>query len=276
MPIWSVAKNCMNTSIGFTPSNYIRDELHTLAGISAKIGIVPRSSGGIPNSLGYIGMIGIGMSNAKQIHNKFYQIMEVTFGGDKTRHPAFRFVNASQNGKTAESWSIANNNVWTTAQTYVINRGLTRWQIQAASVIMTQKYPLTYGAMTSGQMQQILNNLINQFPNIQIIYLSGINYTGYSNDPTLPLVDQTRAPEPFPYYDSLLLADMIGINPRWIDFTDLWADGIITNSLTGLNYICSDVEIDGVHPTAIGAQKIAYSIRDRWKKDPVTKGWMFQ
>lgn len=277
LPLWSEAKNCTITGIGLTPSTYVRAGAHTTAGLAAKVSIVPRTASGTPSPSGLIGMIGIGMSNAKQAQTKFYQIMQVTFGGDPDRHPAFRFILAAQNGKSAESWSVAGDAVWATAQTIVVNTGLTKWQVQAAHVMMTQKYPLTSGGMTAGQVQQILANLVAEFPNIQIIFLSGINYTGYSNDPALPLVDQTRAPEPFPHDDSLVLAGQVGLVPQWTDFTDLWADGTTPNPLTGLTYVCADIESDGVHLVAsTGAKKVGYSLRDRWKADPVTQGWMFQ
>ena len=76
-------------------------------------------------------MIGIGMSNAGIIQNRFQQILFVTNKGDANRHPAFRYARASQNGKTAESWSVATNPVWAVAQTREAQVGLrlskSRW-----------------------------------------------------------------------------------------------------------------------------------------------------
>jgi hypothetical protein len=276
--------DCSKTGIGLPTALYQRDAAHEVAGLVAAQAIVPLDASGLPDPTGRIGMVTIGMSNAAMIYNKWSQVMLTVGGGDKDRHPAFRIIKAALSGKTAESWSVQTNNVWATAKTRTIQAGLTIPQVQAAAVMMTQKYPrVVYSGstghpMTEAQVRAVIDNLVFHFPNVRVVYLSGLNYTGYSDDPALSFSDRERAPEPYVHNDSILLASLVtsGGFPVWVDFTDLWADGVTPNPLTGLSYACGDVAVDGVHPSKTGGQKLGYFLRDRWEVDPVTRGWMFK
>ena len=196
-------------------------------GLAAKAAVVPRDTSGAPSPTGLIGMIGIGMSNAGIIQNRFQQILFVTNKGDANRHPAFRYPLVTyQNGKTAESWSVATNPVWAMAQTRVAQVGLSALQIQVGHVIIDAEVSTDapHSAMTAVQVQAIVANLVLQFPNIKLVWLSGLNYTGYSDDPLLSLSDRERVPEPYAHDDSLLMESLVELGgfPVWTDFVDLW------------------------------------------------------
>jgi lysophospholipase L1-like esterase len=269
---------------GLSPSDYVRSSEHEDAGFLASADITPRLANGTPDDSGIVGMISLGMSNAGIVSNRFSQLMFLTGGGDPDRHPAFRWVQGTQNSKTAESWSNPNDSCWANALGKVTTAGLAVPQIQAAWIMMTQKYPnvvysgSTGAPMTETQMRTIVDNLLDVFPAVKALYISGLNYTGYSNNPELSFADRERAPEPHVHDDSILLTEMVLADdlPVWTDFYDFWANGEMANPLTGLLYTLADLTSDGVHPSIDGTIKMASSLKARFKADPVSAAWMFQ
>lgn len=276
--------DCSKVSIGLPSAGYVRPQIITDNLMAAKANIVPRDTAGNPSTTGKIGMIMIGMSNARLYSAPLYQLLQK----DLAKHPAFTLIRAAQSGKTAEAWSNQSDPVWATANYWVTQTGFTPAQVQSAYVVMTQRAPDLFGPMTKEQLHAIVANLKFYYPNLAIAYLSGINYTKYSDDPTQPNGDQIRAPEPFVHNDSVLIADAV-TNDQWpvaVDFYDNWSDGLTPNPETGLIWRCemdslgnptanSDVDKDGVHPTlAVGSKTMATSIKNRWWADPTTLGWM--
>lgn len=273
-----MAKDCTLTSMGLTPSTYQRSATHLQAGLAAATRIVPRNASGVPQSNGQIRIVGIGMSNARL----YFKPESGLLKNAPDRHPAIRLVNVAKGGHTATEWASLTHPVWASAVNQVIQSGATALQVQAAHVYMTQDYPVTSGQMTAGQVSAILQNLRHYFPNVSVVYLSPIGYTGYAVPP-----DADRAPVWAVHADSLLMAAMVTANTAWpsglwVDVLDIWADGLTANPKTisqsfptGLTYRCEDVVEDGVHPSEVGALRVAQNVLERWRLDAVTHGWMF-
>lgn len=259
--------DCTRTSVGLAPSDYVRVAEHTDAGLLVKAGIVRRDGLGQPSPTGRIALVIGGMSNARIVGLRQRSLHL----NDVARFPGSEIVVGAQDGQTANAWADPNNPAWSAMAHDIANRGLTSLQVQAFHFTLTQKEPLTYGAMTEAQVRAVVNNVAAKYPNVKVLMLSGLAYTGYSTE-------VNRAEEPFIHDDSILLASLVtaGGFPIWTDFTDLWADGTTPNPLTGLFYICTDYEIDGIHPSTQGRNKIAMNVMGRWKADPVFRGWLYQ
>lgn len=258
--------DCTNTSIGFAPSNYVRSAAYTYVGLKAKAGIVRRDALGQPSATGRIALLVLGMSNAKIVGDRQQWLHDA----DPDKFPGSQIVNGAVNGQTASDWADPNDPAWREAAEAVATHGLSAQQVQAVHFTLTQKEPLTYGPMTKEQVRDIVSNVLEKYPRVRVIMLSGIAYTGYSTE-------INRAPEPFVHDDSILLASVVvaGGFPVFVDFTDVWADGVLRNPRTGLYYVCGDFADDGIHPSMQGRNKIAASILARWKRDPVFTGWLF-
>lgn len=268
LAVSAVQSDCARTSIGLAQSDYVRAAAQTTAGLAAKAGIVRRDATGQPSATGKGGFLMLGMSNAKLVGDRFRGF----YHHDPQRVPWMTFISGAVNGQTASDWADPTDPAWADAAQEVKYRGFTAPQIQAVALVLTQKEPLRNGAMTEAHVRAIVANVKDKYPNVAVVTLSGINYTGYSDDP------QNRAPEPFIHNDSILLASLArtGGFPVWVDFVDWWADGVTANPFTGLSYVCADLKLDGVHPSEQGQDKIAVNLLGRWKLDPVFAGWMFQ
>ena len=117
------------------------------------------------------------------------------------------------------------------------------------------------------ELELVVNNLHDKFPNLKICYLSSRIYGGYSAPGTLN-------PEPQAYESGFsvkwLIEDQIAGDPGlnygqlegavrapvllWGPY--LWADGTTPRS-DGLTWALSDLEGDRVHPSPAGEQKVA-------------------
>lgn len=269
MPAWAVVADCSLTGIGLEPTNYVRSEAATAEGMAAAATIVPLDVNGVPSTTGLTGMIGIGMSNAKDSQSKFYSIINA----DSRKNPRFRFIRAAQDGKTAAEWADVNNVAWANSLTWTAATGVTPQQVQAAMVTMTQRYPQTYGPMTETQLRAIEANLLVYYPNVKRVVFTDINYTGYSGL-------SSQAPEPYVHNDgfTIMAAVLAGGWLRSVDFLDWWANGITPNPTTGLSYICpTDYQSDGLHlALTTGATKVGTWLRDTFYADPTTHGWMWR
>jgi hypothetical protein len=279
------AADCSLTSLSAAglaggPIAYVRSAVKGDEGYQAAQQIVPRDTAGNPSTSGKVGFLMIGNSNARTTHIFYRQV----YLADTTRRlSTFVPIQAAQAGKTATEWADPAGVAWTTTATNVAGFGIASLQVQAAHVMMTEQSPATRGAMREAQLRQIVANLLANYPNVKMVWFSPMNYTGYSGTYTL-------APEPFINHDAALMAQLVDAPdwPVWVDFLDLWADGVNAHPQTGLSYACADVaQADGVHPYSPsstemiavgyaprGAHKMALSLHDRWMADPLTARWM--
>ncbi len=267
-----VASDCTKTSYpGIVASDYVRSAAHTDAGLLAKAEIVHRDAAGNPSAAGKIALLTIGMSNCKVVADAVYNAHK----NDPLKFPGSIIVNGCFNGQTANNFANPNDPVWADVASAVAYRGLTNLQVQAVWIVMTQKEPLTYGAMTEFQLRDdIAYNVKAKYPNVVVGLLSPLTYMGYSDDG----VNSTRLPEPYVHDDSIMMASIVeaGGWPFYVMFHDQWSNGLIANSRTGQTWACTDVLADGIHPSDSGKRKLRDLFLTRTKADPVFTGWLWQ
>jgi hypothetical protein len=270
------AVNLAQLGLPGSPSAYVRSAAHDLAGRQAASFITPRDASGVPAPTGKIVFLGIGMSNGEEIHKAEDLIRTRVEPYKSASQPSLVVVLGDQFGQTAEAWRDPLSPVWAVVLTELTKKKVTAAQVQAVQIVMAQQTPSQYGPLTAAALQEIVTNVKVKFPNTQVGWLSGLNYTGYSNR-----TGNTKQPEPSPHDDSLLMALMVETTAwaiPWVGFYDLWADGTTVNPLTGLSYVCSanllvsDVKNDGVHlthpsspppPPKVGDWKVGWSVLDR-------------
>ena len=128
------------------------------------------------------------------------------------------------------------------------------------------------------EMAVIARRLKQDYPNVQIVYLSSRIYAGYSLSP--------QSPEPFAYEGGFsnrwLIEDQINGGPlTGVTYTNapvllwgpyLWADGLTPNS-EGLTWDCSDYTDDAVHPSKSGNLKVSQKLLTFFSTDPLAGQW---
>lgn len=279
--------DCTKTSIGETASTYERaGSLQSVLDTAAE-NIILRDASGVSDNAGLIGWAHIGMSTQDYVATKVREL----YLADADRNVSLKMVSAGKPGATADTWAASGSSVWSTFLAgRVSTEGLTTAQVQIFTVLMTQAYPLTKGAMTEAQVRAIVSNIKSKYANTRIVYLMSNMYTGYADDEALSDTDRYRAPEPYVYNDSVLMASLAVMNDlaATVDFVDVWCNGTTANarsqkigsSLTAasdpLSWACSDVQSDGVHPSTAGTLKVATTLLERYRIMPELAGVAFE
>ncbi len=283
------AVNCNYTStqalFGQTlaPSNYVRSQAHEQRLTQAASSIVLVDTNGNPSPTGKAGFLWIGNSNARKFMVNY---LAPSIKKETLQHRGYStIITAAQNGVTARRWADPNDTAWTQVDSLTSSNGLSKAQVEAVYMLLTNDAPNTNGGVNKSHVQSILGILqARGYTNIKLVVLSGLNYTGYSGLSSL-------ANEPFPHDDSIrygTFAEDTDLLP--IVFTDLWADGINPNPLTAapanplsgspgadaLSYACNDFEGDGVHENLVTADRMARNIKARWYNDEVFRNWIWK
>lgn len=259
---------------GFAPATYSRSSTLTDDLLAVLPDMVPRASDGTPDAGGRMYMVGIGMSNARDYHGIYTNLLN---SGDylSLKATGFRFYRASQSGHVASDWANPLENAWSQAVTGIINNGGTAAQVLHVDTFMTQSFPDTDGVMTATQCQAIVANAKATFPNLLRLTWHSIAYTGWSTDGRAPLYSV--------HSDDALLATQVGlIHGVLCDYEQVYSEGETYNnqrtsaeSPDGIRWLqASDFEADFVHPSTAGATKMARFIFSCWLDDP-TMVWAF-
>lgn len=299
--------DCSRTSVGLTPltdmvagQKYFGEsgglygngqntppESHLERARQASAQILPRGPDGSPAPAvpgpegGRIGLVAIGMSNAKMEFDRFMRIAQI----DKS--PAVILVDAARPGNVASYWvkPDPNNDPWVFTANVVERAGLTPEQVQVVWLKEANGGPRpgrddfpVYAQRLRDDMAYMVERVKQEYPNVQIVYLSSRIYAGYS------LIE--LSPEPFAYEGGfsvrwLIQDQMDGGGASGVTYDNapvllwgpyLWADG--TNSRSdGLTWPCDDFQRDGVHPADAGRQKVAEMLLMFFKNDPLTSVW---
>jgi hypothetical protein len=183
--------------------------------------------------------------------------------------------NFASNGKTAKEWANPNDPAWTGAMGY-INAYPHADTVQHVHFILNTANPSVNGSISTAQLDGIITATRYHLPNVRIVTWS----TGNPPHQAVgPLSTMTAVHD-----DDALLAASVGVKTNGIvvEYLPLYSDGINYNLSTvspafplGLNWVTADTDLvplstsDGLHPGAIGSDKGARSIWDRWRYDPV-------
>ena len=240
---------------------------HQRAAMARALEIVPRSAAGAPDPNGWIGMIAVGMSNTTHEFGAF----ERNEDRSKIRNARLVLMDTGFGGQTAAIISNPSAGYWTTMSQRLASMGLTAAQVQVAWLKEADAQPPNdfpgHAVTLRDELELVVNNLHDRFPNLKLCYLSSRIYGGYSPQGTLN-------PEPQAYESGFsvkwLIEDQIAGDPGlsygqidgpvraplllWGPY--LWADGTTPRS-DGLTWLLSDFEGDHVHPSPNGEQKVA-------------------
>jgi hypothetical protein len=258
----------------------VRPAAHEAAGLFAASRIVPLDTFGVPDSVnGRIVLLTAGMSNVQQES----QWLEFFARLDPQRSPAFTVVNGGQPGQSAEDWVVSWPMILARLLQGLANQGLSAEQVQVlwymqATDTPTEPFPV-HARVLESKHEAILTNLQGAFPNLRIGLVGARIYGGYA-------VDSVN-PEPFAYESGFSSKWLIGRqiagdaalnwDPRkgavkvpWLCWGPyLWADGTRQRA-DGVLWECGDFDPDGVHPSFIGAAKVAARIVQFLRTDAVT------
>jgi hypothetical protein len=223
---------------------------------------------------GPIAMCTIGMSNTTQESRSF---------------PKLTIVDCAQGAQTASKIQDPNLPYWKFVNERLKNAGVTSQQVQVvwikeANGNPTEPFP-EHAKKLQANLEQVLHNLHDKFPNLKIAYLSSRIYGGYAGSPLNP--------EPWAYEEGFsmkwLIADQIAGKPElnydpakgpvrapWIAWGPyLWADGLAGRK-DGLVWKREDLGPDGTHPSLLGREKVARLLMDFLQQDPTSRAWFVQ
>lgn len=255
---------------------------HETSGLFYAGRTVPRDASGKPDPAGRIGILTIGMSNARNESDAFVALA----GADALRDPAVVAVNGAEGGASADVIRDPAHPYWSRVLTRVAQAGLTPEQVQALWVMDAVKNPTAPFPLDAEQLQQDLTAIVQilnaMFPNARLCFVSSRIYAGYA------VTD--LSPEPYAYESGFAVkwlieaqingAPELNYDPRrgtvaapwlaWGPYT--WADGLHARA-DGLTWTCTDFGSDGTHPSIQGSEKVGSMLVDFFRSDPVTASW---
>lgn len=228
---------------------------------------------------GKTGFISIGVSNARIYwEGKKGDGSTVTTGfqqrmmSDPAREPSTYLVNGAQGSMKLSTWAYTST-PWTALASKVTAGGLTASQVQAVWMqfgisdwYTVQQYVDALGA--------VMTRLQASYPNVKVVYISGINYVGYGG------YAFGHQSEPYGYNANLAVKQFVdeyvtgarsGPFVAWGPY--FWADGVNPNT-QGLSWSCSNFYSDGVHPNRSGADKMIPRMISFFKSDSTSTPWL--
>ncbi|GGY83546.1 hypothetical protein [Streptomyces omiyaensis] len=303
------AADCTYTSSGLVPLNdlgtgtyngltgglypggsNVRPAAHTAAGADlAQNAVLPRNAAGQVDPVnGKVVLVSIGMSNTTQEFQKFIAATK-TYGNLSDK---LVVVDGAQGGKDASAWANPSDATWSVLASRLSNAKVTPAQVQAVW-LKEQFVGDNLGAFPQGAqnlrnaLASIARNARAKYPNLALGYVASRIYT-YNQARSAGAYQQGWAVKK-------LIQDQIngapdlahgpgGVAP-WLSWGPyLWADGLGADGVAGgapgrgdgLEWACSDLESDGVHPSASGEQKVANLVLDQLSTDPTSTPWFNQ
>jgi len=240
---------------------------------------------GVPNAAtGRIVLLSVGMSNTTIESQAFITLAQ----SDATRNAAVVLVDGAQGGWDAHKVADPTQNAtyWSTVDSRLTAAGVTPAQVgtvwlKEAEAGPTQTFPAD-AQVLEGDLETIVRIIKSRSPNAKQVYASSRIYAGYATS--------TLNPEPYAYQSGFAVRGMIeaqlsgdatlNFDPTrgtvvapWLAWGPyFWADGLTPRS-DGLVWQCADLQSDGTHPSASGADKVAHMLVSFFQEDPVASRW---
>ena len=218
-------------------------------------------AGNINYDNGVVLMAGYGPSLPGQIMNKFVQIVRDTLDNDYHTNPCFDAMNLCIGGKGLQvAIGDGADTYWETIVEKVIEKGYTTEQVQVGWMYFNDKYdslapPQTFPETPEQVAEDLityLHILMDYFPNMKIMYLSGRHYGGFADT----LLEQYPAiSEPSSYWNNFSIKWLIerqinadpalkyygaGVKAPFITWGPyFWVDGETRRATDGVQYTCS-------------------------------------
>jgi hypothetical protein len=299
------AQLCQNTSYGFPPLNDLgsnfwrgaqgglypngensRPSEHNENGILLASQITPLNELGVPDPLGRIVFLSVGMSNALQEFVRFQSYL----ANVQNLNPSLKAVNGAQGGWAIDDIIFPNSPFWNNIRGFLRQLKLSEQQVQVIWFKEADFHPdssasdTTFAGYTDSLKEKFkiaITIAKQRYPNLKIAYIASRVYGGY---------DETLAhPEPYAYYQGWAVKSLIedqingdsslvylGPNAKapWLSWGPyLWADGINPRG-DGLTWICpDDFEPDGRHPSELGEEKVASMLMNSLLTDETATPW---
>lgn len=260
----------------------VRPSAHDAAGLALAQAVVARNAMGNPDPNGRYVFISVGMSNTTQEFSQFVPLANT----DASKDPALTVVDGAQGGQTASVWANPTANAWTVLDQRLAQAMVTPAQVAVAWVKLANAGPMgafpTYAQALQANMATVAQNLTDRYPNLKLAYFSSRIYAGYATT--------ALNPEPYSYESGFsvrwLLLDQIGgsaqlnydpnmgaVQAPWLAWGPyLWADGL-NPRCDGMTYLCTDLQMDGTHPSNTGQQKVAQMLLDFVTTDTTARQW---
>lgn len=264
-----------------------RPAAHNTAGENiANNQVLPRNAAGAVDLVnGKVVLISIGMSNTTQEFQKFIQ----TAGGYANLNSKLVFVDGAQGGKDANAWADPANTTWSVLASRLSAAGVTPAQVQAVW-LKEQLVGDNLGTFPAGAdalaetLGTITRNARANYPNLALGYVASRIYT-YNPVRSAGAYHQGWAVKKLIQNQingaSNLTYGPGGVAP-WLSWGPyLWADGLGADGVAGgtpgrsdgLEWACTDLVSDRVHPSATGQQKVANLILNQFSTDSTTTPW---
>ncbi|MFF4550057.1 hypothetical protein [Streptomyces sp. NPDC001435] len=265
----------------------VRPTAHTNAGVSiAQNQVLPRNASGQVDLVnGKVVLISIGMSNTTQEFQKFIS----TAKAYANLNDRLVIVDGAQGGQDANAWADPSNNTWSVLAGRLSNAGVTAAQVQA--VWLKEQYVGdSLGSFPTGtqnlrnSLASILRNARSKYSNLALGYVASRIYT-YDPARSAGAYQQGWAVKKLIQDQINGASDLTygtgGVAP-WISWGPyMWADGLGSDRVAGgtpgrgdgLEWKCSDLESDGVHPSSTGEQKVASMLLKQLSSDPTSTPW---
>lgn len=260
-----------------------RPAFHEAAGVALGRSIVPLDANGRPDPGGKIGLMSIGMSNARLEWLAFMQLAAQEPG----LHPALAIVDGAQGSRDAVDIARPTSTYWTqTIPGRLHVAGISPLQVQVIWLKEAQIRPSAGFPAHAQGLRQLLEDIVvilhATFPELKLCYLSSRSFAGYA---TVPL-----NPEPWSYEQGFavkwLIQDQIQGKPRlnylagagpvnapWLSWgTYIWADGTRPRA-DGVRWLAADFQSDGTHPSGSGESKVARGLLAHFKSDVTSTPW---
>lgn len=239
--------------------------------------IKPLDASGKPGESGRIVMISLGMSNTTNEFSRFVQLANA----DPRKAGNITIVDCAQGAQTARVWADAGARAWSVAEERLKQAAVTAAQVQVIWIKQANAGPRegTEVEMKRLQddMEKIVLNVKQKYPNTRIAFLSSRIYAGYA---------QTGLnPEPYAYEGAFAMRGLIqkqmgGDATLSIDKAPvllwgpyLWAAGTTPRKADGLIWSPEDFAGDGTHPGPAGREKVAKLLLDFFTNDANAKPW---
>lgn len=251
-----------------------RPSVYEDAGVTLGATVQPLDEDGKSSPCGKIGMISIGMSNASREFSQFIRLANA----DARKNPRLLMIDAALNGADATKIALPSGDYWKHVGRQLQCGGITAAQIQVVWLKTALAHEARGFPENARVLQQSLRAIVEilraKFPQLKLVYLSSRTYGGYS--------ETDLSPEPIAYESGFAVKWLIEewINSQspdrsrpWLSWgAYLWANGVTARS-DGLIWERSDVEADGVHPSAKGSLKAAKMLLEFFQQDTAAKPW---
>ncbi|CAN5709304.1 hypothetical protein BH11VER1_BH11VER1_12980 [soil metagenome] len=243
----------------------------------ARVEIKPLDADGKPRASGKIVMISLGMSNTTNEFSRFVPLANA----DPRKAGNVTIVDCAQGAQTAHVWADASARAWSVAEDRLKQAGVAASQVQVVWIKQANAGPRdgtdTEIKRLQDDMEKIVLNVKQKYPNIHLAFLSSRIYAGYAQT--------SLNPEPYAYEGAFAMRGLIqkqmsgdatlGVEkaPVLLWGPYLWAAGTTPRKADGLTWSPEDFSGDGTHPGPAGREKVAKLLLDFFTGDSNANPW---